>query len=594
MTSILFLKLATAVVSVALAAGLLARDHELTANRLIAAFLLCNAFWATCEFYLFQTREPAFALEVFRWMTLGWMPMGLLCMHGSLSLTPLPEHPIGRTVPYFYGALASMAIVAVGTDWIVIDALPRSIGSWRPIFGPGFPVAYLLMAAPIVTILAVWRRLMRTPGRDGERELARIVFYGLSLSVVVGTVTAVVLPMLGVEAVGVTTSAVSFIGVLVAWTLRKYGHSLISPEALSREIFDTLDDGVFVLSKDGLVRDSNRAFASIIGADPADLVGRRITTWLPDFPSSIETFDSPTSIEIWSESGERLPVIISPPLESSARRRLCGHVFLIRDRREVVSLQRRLAVAGRLAAVGDLSRSISESIRDPAVATRVQLQRLGADWEAMLNRLDECGNLEESREVLVEGLELIGECIGGVDRVTAIVEEVGSCSADSPNGGFERHRFSEIVDSAVRIAGVQGKPNVHIETRLDPDIEIACHRSELERVVTNLLVNAIQSLNSADREVGHVTIAVGAQGGRALLHVEDDGCGIAPAVLDRIFDPFFTTKPVGLGTGLGLAISYHIVRKHGGQIRVSSIADRGTSVTVELPRLVEAWEQNPI
>ena len=78
------------------------------------------------------------------------------------------------------------------------------------------------------------------------------------------------------------------------------------------------------------------------------------------------------------------------------------------------------------------------------------------------------------------------------------------------------------------------------------------------------------------------------------MHVEDDGCGIAPDVLDRIFISFFTTKPVGLGAGLALAIWYHIVRKHGGQICVSSIADRGTSVTVELPRLVEAWEQNPI
>jgi signal transduction histidine kinase len=82
------------------------------------------------------------------------------------------------------------------------------------------------------------------------------------------------------------------------------------------------------------------------------------------------------------------------------------------------------------------------------------------------------------------------------------------------------------------------------------------------------------------------------------LHVEDDGCGIAPEVLDRVFDPFFTTKPVGKGTGLGLAISYHIVKDHDGDIRVSSIRGRGTSVTVELPRVVDAagvahTEQSP-
>ena len=59
--------------------------------------------------------------------------------------------------------------------------------------------------------------------------------------------------------------------------------------------------------------------------------------------------------------------------------------------------------------------------------------------------------------------------------------------------------------------------------------------------------------------------------------------GFRSAVLDRIFAPFFTTKPVGQGTGLGLALSYHIVKGHGGDIRVAFISGQGTSVTVELP-----------
>ena len=101
--------------------------------------------------------------------------------------------------------------------------------------------------------------------------------------------------------------------------------------------------------------------------------------------------------------------------------------------------------------------------------------------------------------------------------------------------------------------------------------------------MTNLLVNALHALAGEDGGE-HVVVAVAAQDGRALLHVEDDGCGIDVEVLDRIFDPFFTTKPVGKGTGLGLAISYHIVKAHGGEIRVSSEPGRGTSVAVELPR----------
>ena len=54
MTLLLFLKLSAAVISVALGAGILARDHGLAANRLMAAFLFCNAWWASCEFHLYK------------------------------------------------------------------------------------------------------------------------------------------------------------------------------------------------------------------------------------------------------------------------------------------------------------------------------------------------------------------------------------------------------------------------------------------------------------------------------------------------------------------------------------------------------------
>ena len=73
------------------------------------------------------------------------------------------------------------------------------------------------------------------------------------------------------------------------------------------------------------------------------------------------------------------------------------------------------------------------------------------------------------------------------------------------------------------------------------------------------------------------------EGDAVAVSVEDDGCGIAPEVLDRIFDPFFTTKPVGDGTGLGLGIAYQIVRSHGGEIRVDSRPGVGACFRVVLP-----------
>ena len=94
----LFAKLMSAIVSVALAAGILARDHGLTANRLIAAFLFCNAWWALSEFFLYQTVDPNEAAALYRAMSFGWIPLGVLCAHASVSLAVMEDHPIKRLI----------------------------------------------------------------------------------------------------------------------------------------------------------------------------------------------------------------------------------------------------------------------------------------------------------------------------------------------------------------------------------------------------------------------------------------------------------------------------------------------------------------
>ncbi len=129
---------------------------------------------------------------------------------------------------------------------------------------------------------------------------------------------------------------------------------------------------------------------------------------------------------------------------------------------------------------------------------------------------------------------------------------------------------------------------------------------QLQQVVTNLVMNAIQAMpkgglvrldldHSWAENVGAGDPGAGARpptaasdGARSTeflrLRVEDEGKGIAPKDVPHIFEPFFTTKPVGEGTGLGLAVAYGIVRDHGGQISVASRVDRGTVFSVLLPR----------
>jgi two-component system NtrC family sensor kinase len=112
---------------------------------------------------------------------------------------------------------------------------------------------------------------------------------------------------------------------------------------------------------------------------------------------------------------------------------------------------------------------------------------------------------------------------------------------------------------------------------------VRCAPQELQQVFLNLVLNAAQAIP----ERGTIRIETEPHDGAVVVHVVDDGSGIAPEHLDRIFDPFFTTKAVGEGTGLGLAVAHGIVQEHGGWIDVRSEPGRGSCFRIWLPREVE-------
>src|SRR5581483_6925745 len=89
---------------------------------------------------------------------------------------------------------------------------------------------------------------------------------------------------------------------------------------------------------------------------------------------------------------------------------------------------------------------------------------------------------------------------------------------------------------------------------------------QLQQVFLNLITNAEQAMERAERQKQRLMVRTARSGDKIRIEVEDTGPGIPPKPLERIFNPFFTTKPTGSGTGLGLSISLGIVREHDGRI----------------------------
>jgi signal transduction histidine kinase len=146
----------------------------------------------------------------------------------------------------------------------------------------------------------------------------------------------------------------------------------------------------------------------------------------------------------------------------------------------------------------------------------------------------------------------------------------------------------QIIDLVRTVAAGR---QVRIDVEPSDDLRVLGDAGQLEQVLTNILLNAVQVSPPGSQvriEADRISATPPAYlGGRRGEHVRitvtDEGPGIAPDVLPHVFEPFFTTKDVGEGTGLGLAVCYGIVRDHGGWIDIVSAPGAGAKVIVHLP-----------
>ena len=265
--------------------------------------------------------------------------------------------------------------------------------------------------------------------------------------------------------------------------------------------------------------------------------------------------------------------------------------------------QVQLLQAEKMASVGQLAAGVAHEINNPVgfVSSNISTlndyvatyQMLFAQVTALLNSDDEAQRsaliADIKQNVIDKDMAFINEDISdllkdsteGLHRVADIVKGLKLFSRVDSDG-VQFHNINDCVRTTLAMVNNQLKYVCTVETNLGSVPAVTMNIGKISQVVTNLLINAGQAVESTGKH-GRVIISTLVVNNFVELRVEDTGCGIPKSNLDKLFNPFFTTKPEGQGTGLGLSISFGIAQEHGGRLSVSSIENEGSVFTLALP-----------
>ncbi len=179
----------------------------------------------------------------------------------------------------------------------------------------------------------------------------------------------------------------------------------------------------------------------------------------------------------------------------------------------------------------------------------------------------------------------------GTQRIRAIVQALqtfaradeAACKATDIHAGLDS--TLTMLSSRLKLMGTTSP--VTIKRQYGDLPLVTCYPGQLNQAFLNVLNNALDAIACKSFEPGispQISMTTMRDEATVTIQIQDNGCGIDPAIAHRIFEPFFTTKPIGQGTGLGLAISYQIiVQHHQGQLTHHSVVGQGTTLTIQLP-----------
>lgn len=223
----------------------------------------------------------------------------------------------------------------------------------------------------------------------------------------------------------------------------------------------------------------------------------------------------------------------------------------------------------KLASVGRMAAVLAHEINNPLAAVM-----------GIIYLMQNTDNLPAS---LADYLE---KADGELKRITHITRQTLGFYREALH--LSTFHVAPLLDSVVDLlkSRIQSRKAI-VDQQCEPNLEMTAMQGEVRQVISNLLLNSLDSIDSAGRVVLRASISTSStdRSRRVRITISDNGQGVSESVLPQMFEPFFTTKG-SIGNGLGLWVSKQIVDKHGGfiQVRTATVGtQRGTTFSVVLP-----------
>lgn len=269
----------------------------------------------------------------------------------------------------------------------------------------------------------------------------------------------------------------------------------------------------------------------------------------------------------------------------------------IQVQEEKQQIMAKLIQTNRMTSLGLLVSSMAHEINNPNGAIRLDGNFMDKMLRDMVPTLEELAR--EDSGFMICGMSIDDACeelfrahkniIRSTDRIDSVIKDLRAYSLGANTPYIPDIDLNRVVGGALTIIRAHGHfTNATISEDLSPVLPpINGSHHQLEQIVVNLLLNALQSLPAQGGKVA-IGTTYASETGEILVSISDTGVGIVPENIARLYEPFFSTRIESGGSGLGLYISNFIIGEHGGRLEVHSEVGVGTTIVMHLPLLTTA------